>query len=363
MIIGIPTEIKQGENRVAMTPAGAHSVTGDGHTVMVQSGAGQGSGMTDAEYEAAGTELVDDAAQLWQRAELILKVKEPLAAEYEYLREDLCLFTYLHLASEPDLTRALVEAKTTALAYETVQTDDGKLPLLTPMSEVAGKLAVQIGAHYLAQHHGGRGVLLGGVPGVPPAEVVIIGCGTVGFNAAQVAMGMGAHVTILDIDHDRLRHLDEIMHGSIVTVYSNPYNVARSVAYADLLIGSVLIPGARAPNIVTEQMVKKMKSGAVIIDVAVDQGGCIETIEPTSHAQPTYVQHDVLHYAVPNMPAAVPRTATFALTNATLPYVRAIANLGLEQAMEQSSELAQGLNVAEGEIVYPAVAEAYRSTQ
>ncbi len=363
MIIGIPTEIKQGENRVAMTPAGAHSLTGDGHTVLVQSGAGRGSGMTDSEYEAAGAELVDTAAELWRRAELILKVKEPLAAEYEYLRGDLCLFTYLHLASEPDLTRALVEAKTTALAYETVQTDDGKLPLLTPMSEVAGKLAVQVGAHYLAQHQGGRGVLLGGVPGVPPAEVVIIGCGTVGFNAAQVAMGMGAHVTILDIDHDRLRHLDEVMHGSIVTVYSNSYNVARSVAYADLLIGSVLIPGARAPKIVTEQMVKKMKSRAVIIDVAVDQGGCIETIEPTSHAQPTYVKHGVLHYAVPNMPAAVPRTATFALTNATLPYVRAIANLGLEQAMEQSSELSQGLNVAEGEIVYPAVAEAYGSVR
>ena len=359
MIIGIPTEIKQGENRVAITPAGVHSLTSGGHTVTVQSGAGRGSGITDQEYVAAGAELVDSAAEVWQRAELILKVKEPLTEEYQYLREDLCLFTYLHLASAPDLTRALIQAKSTALGYETVQTDEGELPLLTPMSEVAGKLAVQVGGHYLAQHQGGRGVLLGGVPGVPPAEVVIIGCGTVGFNAAQVAMGMGAHVTILDINHDRLRHLAEIMHGSTATVYSNPYNIARSVAYADLLIGSVLIPGARAPKIVTEEMVKKMKSGAVIIDVAVDQGGCIATIEPTSHAQPTYVKYDVVHYAVPNMPAAVPRTSTFALTNATLPYVGAIANLGLDAAMQQYPELSRGLNVTAGEIVHPAVAEAY----
>ncbi len=359
MIIGVPTEIKQGENRVAITPAGTHQLVTEGHTVLLQSGAGQGSGMTDTEYQAAGAQLLDSAAEAWQRAEMILKVKEPLPAEYGYLREDLCLFTYLHLASDPELTEALLDSNITALGYETVQADDGSLPLLIPMSEVAGKLAVQIGAHYLAQHQGGRGVLLGGVPGVPPAEVVIVGCGTVGLNAAKTALGIGAQVTILDIDHDRFKYLDDIMHGTVVTVYSNPYNVARSTSYADLLIGSVLIPGALAPKIVTEQMVQNMKPGAVIIDVAVDQGGCVETIVPTSYAQPTYLKYDVVHYGVPNMPAAVPRTSTFALTNATLPHVRKIANRGLDQAISDDSALARGVNVAAGEISHPAVAAAF----
>ncbi len=359
MVVGVPTEIKQGESRVAITPAGAHQLGAEGREVLVQSGAGLASGISDADYRAAGAKMLASAAEVWQQAQLLLKVKEPLPSEYQYFREDLCLFTYLHLASCPELTQALLASKATAVAYETVQTDDGRLPLLVSMSEVAGKLAVQIGAHYLAQHQGGRGVLLGGVAGVPPAEVVIIGGGTVGLNAAQTAAGMGAAVTILDIDHDRLRYLDDIMHGNVITVYSNPHNIARSVSYADLLVGAVLVPGAVAPKVVTEQMVRSMKAGAVIIDVAVDQGGCVETIVPTSYAQPTYIKHGVVHYAVPNIPAAVPRTSTFALTNATLPYVRTIANLGLEEAAEQDPALARGINVADGHVRHPAVAETF----
>lgn len=360
MRIGVPTEIKDGENRVAITPAGVHLLThrDPPHTVLIERGAGLACGISDEQYAAAGGHMVG-VAEAWGEADLVVKVKEPLPEEHPRLRPGMVLFTYLHLAAERELTRALLSAGLTAVGYETVQTDDGRLPLLAPMSEVAGRLAPQIGAHCLTAHEGGRGVLLGGVPGVPPADVVIIGCGAAGFNAAKIALGMGAQVTIIDIDHDRLKHVDDIVGGRAITWYSTPYNIARAVRYADLLIGAVLIPGARAPGLVTEEMVAEMHAGAVIVDVSVDQGGCVETIRPTSHSAPTYVLHDVVHYAVPNIPAAVPRTATFALTNATLPYVAAIADLGLEQAAARDPAIARGINVAAGEIVHPAVREAF----
>ncbi len=358
MIIGVPKEIKDGEQRVALTPAGADALAREGHAILVGRGAGEGSGIEDAEYAASGATLVD-AQTAWQDADMVLKVKEPLPAEYQYLREGLLLFTYLHLASCQELTQQLLDQRVTGVAYETVESDDGHLPLLAPMSEIAGKLAAQIGAHCLESTWGGRGVLLGGVPGVAPADVVIIGCGAVGLNAAKIAMGMGAQVTILDIDHDRLKYLDDIMHGYVITRYSNPYVIAKCASFADLIIGAVLIPGARAPKLVTEEMVKGMKAGAAIVDVAVDQGGCIETVEPTSHSDPTYVKHGVVHYAVPNMPALVPRSSTFALTNATLPYVLRIAQQGLEAAVEEDAALARGINTREGRIVHPAVAEAF----
>ncbi|HEY3397351.1 MAG TPA: alanine dehydrogenase [Armatimonadota bacterium] len=359
MIVAVPREIKDGENRVALTPAGADALTRAGHSVLVETNAGGGSGFTDAEYAAAGVQIAPTAAATWQQAELVVKVKEPLPEEYGYLRPDLLLFTYLHLAGSRELTDALLASGATALGYETVQKGEN-LPLLMPMSEVAGKLATQIGAHCLQRDGGGRGVLLSGVPGVPPAEVVIIGCGTVGVNAAKVALGMGASVTILDVNHDRLRYLDDILQDRVVTVYSNAYNIARSSAYADLLIGAVLIPGARAPHAVTEEMVRGMKPGAVIVDVAIDQGGSIATSHPTSHSEPTYLLHNVLHYAVPNMPGLVPRTSTFALTNATLPYICFLAERGLDAALAADPALASGLNVRGGEITHPAVAEAFR---
>lgn len=359
MIIGVPREIKDGDNRVSLTPAGADALVRAGHTVLVEQTAGVGSGFGDAEYAEAGASLVTEAADLWACAELVVKVKEPLPAEYQYLRSDLLLFTYLHLAGAPELTRALLDSGVTALAYETVQRPDGSLPLLIPMSEVAGKLATQIGARCLEKPSGGRGVLISGVPGVPPAEVVILGCGAVGVNAAKVALGMGASVTILDVNHERLKYLDDILQNRVVTVYSNAYNLARAVGYADLFIGAVLIPGARAPHLVTEAMVKRMKPGSVIVDVAVDQGGCVETTRPTSHSAPTYVLHDVVHYAVPNMPALVPRTSTFALSNATLPYIARLAAANLDQVLSADPELARGLNVREGKIVHPVVAEAF----
>jgi len=359
MRIGVPTETKDGERRVAATPAGVDLLVkqSPGHEVMVQAGAGEGSAIADAEYEAAGARIVD-VDEAWS-ADMVIKVKEPLPEEYARLRPGLVLFTYLHLASSLELTRAVRDAGVTAVAYETVQTGDGSLPLLAPMSEVAGRLATQIGAHCLTAHEGGRGVLLGGVPGVPPADVVIIGCGAVGLNAATIALGMGAQVTIIDINHGRLKYLDDIVSGRAITWYSTPYNIARAVRYADLVIGAVLIPGARAPHLVTEEMVASMHKGAVVLDVAVDQGGCVETIRPTSHSEPTYTLHDVLHYAVPNIPSAVPRTATFALTNATLPYVVKIANMGLDAAMAQDASIAKGLNTRDGQITYPAVLEAF----
>lgn len=359
MLIGVPREIKDGENRVALTPAGAIALRHHSHRILLETNAGEGSGYSDDEYRNAGAEVAEDAAQVWEQAGLLLKVKEPLPPEFPYLRPDLVLFTYLHLASSESLTRALIDSGVTALGYETVQTESGTLPLLVPMSEVAGKMAVQIGSRYLECDFGGRGTLVGGVPGVPPAEVVIIGCGLVGINAAKVAMGLGAHVTILDINHERLRYLDDIMHGNVITVYSNPLTVARAAGYADLLVGAVLLPGARAPKLVSEQVVRGMKRGSVIVDVSVDQGGCVETIKPTSHSDPVYVLHGVIHYAVPNIPAAVPRTATQALTNATIPYVLDLADHGVDDAMKRNSALRQGLNVRGGKVVHPAVAAAF----
>ena len=359
MRIGVPTEIKDGENRVAITPAGVAALAGHGHQVLVERGAGANCGIGNREYQKAGARLVTAPQRLYAEADLILKVKEPLPPEYGLLREGQLLFTYLHLASSEDLTRALLARRVIAIGYETVQRDDGQLPLLVPMSEVAGRMAVQLGAYYLSAHAGGRGILCGGVPGVPPAEVVIVGCGVVGANAAKVAVGMGAHVTILDVNHDRLRYLDEIMHGNVITVYSNPFTLGRAAAYADLLIGAVLVPGARAPKLITRGMVRRMKQGAVIVDVAVDQGGCIETMRPTSHSEPTYLMHGVLHYGVTNIPAAVPRTSTHALTNATLPYALALADKGFERATGEDPALRRGVNLVAGRVAHPAVAEAF----
>jgi alanine dehydrogenase len=359
MIIGVPSEIKDGENRVAATPAGTHTLTRDGHEVIIQAGAGQGSGIDDHEYIDAGGELAGDAAEVFERAAMIMKVKEPLPEEYDLLRDGQILFTYLHLASSRELTEALMDAGVYGVAYETVQTEDGKLPLLRPMSEVAGKMATQVGAQSLEKHVDGRGVLMGGVTGVAPADVVIVGCGTVGSHAAQVAAGMGARVYCFDIDYDKLAEIDIVLGSAATTLYSNPYDLGRALTWADLVVGAVLIPGGRAPKIITEEMVKGMREGAVLVDVAIDQGGCIETMEATSHSKPTYTRHGVVHYAVPNIPAAVPRTSTFALTNNTLPYARKIANMGLDAAMDENPVLERGLNLSEGEIVHPAVREAF----
>ncbi len=358
MIVAVPREIKDGERRVALAAPGVDALVRAGHEVLVEAGAGGGSGIPDEEYREHGAQIVD-AATAWGAADMVVKVKEPLEEEYHYLRPGLVLFTYLHLASSRTLTETLLQREVTGIAYETVQTEDGRLPLLEPMSEVAGKLATQVGAHCLESPSHGRGILLGGVTGVPPAEVVIIGAGTVGQNAAHVALGLGAQVTLLDIDARRLRHMEEITRGHLITMFSNPYAVGRCARFADLLVGAVLVPGARAPRLVTEEMVRTMKRGAVIVDVAVDQGGCIETIHPTTHSDPIYVEHGVVHYAVPNMPALVPRTSTFALTSVTLPYVVRIADLGVEAACEQDPELGGGLNVMGGAIIHRAVAEAF----
>ncbi|GAV26533.1 alanine dehydrogenase [Carboxydothermus islandicus] len=358
MIIGVPKEIKNNENRVAITPAGVEALVAAGHKVVIENNAGLGSGITNEEYIKAGAEILPTAAEVFAAADMIMKVKEPLPPEYPLFKEGQILFTYLHLAPEPELTRALMEKKVVAIAYETIQLPNGSLPLLTPMSEVAGRMAVQIGARFLEKPQGGRGMLLGGVPGVPPAEVVIIGGGVVGTNAAKMAMGMGAHVTILDKSADRLRYLDDVFFGKITTMMSNSYNIAEAVKKADLLIGAVLIPGARAPKLVTEEMVKTMKPGSVIVDVAIDQGGCVETIDRvTTHQDPIYVKHGVVHYAVANMPGAVPRTSTFALTNVTLPYALDIANKGWERAVREDRALALGVNVLDGKVTYKAVAD------
>jgi len=359
MIIGVPKEIKEGENRVAMTPAGVRSLIEAGHRVLVERGAGEPSNLPDAEFQSAGAVLLAKAQEIFAQAEMVLKVKEPLASEVAMLRSGQVLFTYLHLASSRELFESLRARAVIAIGYETVQTANGALPLLTPMSEIAGRLAVQEGAYHLRAYNGGRGVLLGGVPGVPPADVVILGCGIVGINATKVAMGLGAHVTIIDVNHERLRYLDDIMHGNVITVYSTPFAIERSAHYADLLIGGVLIPGARAPRLVTREMIKGMKKGAVIVDVSVDQGGCIETVEPTTHSSPVRIIEGVVHYGVTNMPAAVPRTATHALTNATLPYVLAIANLGVEQAVKADPALARGVNLWRDKVVHEGVAEAF----
>jgi alanine dehydrogenase len=357
MRIGLPKEIKDGENRVGLTPGAVKSLIRRGHEVLVQTGAGTGSFLPDAEYEAAGAQIVATAADAWE-AEMVVKVKEPVAEEYGYLAAGKILFTYLHLAADEALTKALLASGITAIAYETVQTGEGKLPLLMPMSEVAGRMATQVGATYLERHHGGRGVLLGGVPGVAPANVVILGGGTVGTNAAKVALGMGAQVTVLDIHHERLQYLDDIFRMRLQTRTSNEYSIELAVFNADLVIGAVLIPGGRAPSLVTRKMLSSMRQGAVIVDVAVDQGGCVETIHPTTHSDPIYVVDGIVHYGVANMPGAVPRTSTFALVNQTMSYVLSIANDGLG-AVRKSPALLHGLNTHLGQLTHDAVAEAF----
>jgi alanine dehydrogenase len=357
MIVGVPREIKPGEQRVALTPAGARELAEAGHRVLIERDAGVGSGIRDDEYAAVGAELAP-VDEVWAKAELVLKVKEPVPPEYDRLRPGQTLFTYLHLAPAPELTEALRRARITGIAYETVERPDGSLPLLTPMSEVAGRLAVQEGAFYLGKAHGGRGILLSGVPGVPRGNVVILGAGTVGVNAAKTAGGLGADVSILDVNLDRLRAVDDLFAGQVVTLFSNRFNVGQAVQRADLLIGAVLMAGARAPVLVTEAMVGRMKEGAVIVDVAVDQGGCIATIHPTTLLEPVYRVGGVVHYGVANMPALVPRTSTFALTNATLPYALALATRGPTAAVRENPALAKGVNVCGGKIVHPRVAEA-----
>ncbi|MDI3535488.1 MAG: alanine dehydrogenase [Thermosediminibacterales bacterium] len=360
MIIGVPKEIKQQESRVAMTPAGVDALVADGHKVIIEKGAGEGAGFLDEAYASVGAELVNSAADVWENSEMIVKVKEPLPQEYKYFRKDLVIFTYLHLAPEPELTRALMEKKVVAIAYETVQKTDGSLPLLIPMSEIAGRMSVQVGATYLEKIQGGKGVLLDGVAGVPPASVVVLGAGTVGTSAVKRAVGIGARVTVVDINIERLRYLADIFRNEIETLYSNRFNIMEAVKNADLVVGSVLIPGAKAPKILTEDMVKSMKPGSVIVDVAIDQGGCVETIEhPRTHDNPVFVKHGVLHYAVANIPGVVPRTSTLALTNATLPYILKIANKGWKQAVIEDKALAKGVNVVKGKVTYAAVAEAH----
>jgi len=357
MIIGLPKEIKDNESRVGLTAGAVKTLVRRGHRVLVEAGAGLGSSITDEEYRAAGAEIVAEAATAWS-AQLVVKVKEPIEPEYRYLREELTLFTYLHLAADRKLTHQLLDKHVTAIAYETVQTENGRLPLLQPMSEVAGRMATQAGAYYLEKPQGGRGILMGGVPSVAPASVAILGGGVVGGNAAKIAIGMGASVTVLDINHDRLVYLEDIYHGRLSTRTSNEYNIEDVIHNADLVIGAVLIPGARAPHLVTRAMLSKMREGAVIVDVAVDQGGCIETTRPTTHSNPTYVVDGVVHYAVANMPGAVPRTSTFALNNQTMPFVLQLANEGLD-ALRKNKVLLSGLNTYQGQITHNGVASAF----
>jgi len=356
MKIGVPKEIKTLEFRVGMTPAGVRELVHDGHEVVVETNAGLGIGMSDADYESAGATVLGTAEEVFAAAELIIKVKEPQLNECALLREDQVLFTYLHLAADAEQTRALVESGTTAVAYETVTAEDGSLPLLTPMSEVAGRLSIQSGAYHLKKENGGRGVLLGGVPGVEPAKVIIIGGGVSGSNAADMAVGLGADVTILDRSLPRLREIDDIWGGRVRTVYSTKHEIDRLVVQADLVIGAVLVAGHAAPKLVTAQNVRDMHAGAVIVDISIDQGGCFETSRPTTHADPTYIVDDVVHYCVTNMPGAVPRTSTFALTNATLPFVKDLANYGWREAMIRDPHLANGLNVHAGHVNHEAVA-------
>jgi alanine dehydrogenase len=358
VIVGVPTEIKDHEYRVALTPHGAARLVQEGHQVLVQRGVGLGSGFADSGYVTAGARLVASAADVWSDADLVVKVKEPLGPELELLRQGLVLFTYLHLAAVPDLARVLLEKHVTAIAYETVELPSGELPLLTPMSEVAGRLAIQAGAHYLEKAQGGAGILLSGVPGVPPARVVILGAGVVGSNAATIALGMGARVTLLNRGLDSLRRLSQFLRGNLDTQALTPETVEAAVRDADLLVGAVLVPGGKAPVLVTRQMVRSMRRGSVIVDVSVDQGGCVETVRPTSHSDPVYVEEGVTHYCVPNMPGAVPRTSTQALCNATLPYIVSIARKGAMQALRQDPALAGGLNICCGRVTHPALAAA-----
>ncbi len=358
MIIGVPKEIKDNEYRVAATPGGVELLASTAHKVLVETGAGVGSGFTDEEYVRAGAVLVNHE-DAYRAADMVLKVKEPLPSEYGLFREGLLLFTYLHLAAEPELTKAMMEKKVTGIAYETVEMPDRSLPLLIPMSEVAGRMSIQIAAHYLEEPHGGRGKLLGGVPGVRPSDVVIVGAGTVGTNAAQIALGMGAHVTVIDRDLQRLRYLDQVLHGSLTTLSSNPRNIADAVSTADAVVGSVLIPGSKTPKLVTREMIRTMKPGSVVIDVAVDQGGCIETSHVTCHSDPTYLVDGVVHYAVANIPGAIPRTSTYALSNVTLPYAVRLAKLGFGEAVRRMPDLAKGVNTYRGKITHQGVADAF----
>ncbi|WP_156291501.1 alanine dehydrogenase [Oceanobacillus salinisoli] len=357
MIIGVPKEIKNNENRVALTPAGTTQFVNHGHQVLIEKDAGLGSGYTDDEYIRAGAIIENKASTVWNHSDMILKVKEPLKEEYQYFRENLILFTYLHLAAEPELAKRLVDSGITAIAYETVE-ENGKLPLLTPMSEIAGRMAAQIGAQYLEKTEGGKGILLSGVPGVPRGKVTIIGGGVVGTNAAKIATGLGGDVTVIDLNPNRLRELDDLFGSEINTLMSNPYNIERAVIESDLVIGSVLIPGRKAPKLVTEDMAKSMKPGSVIVDVAIDQGGNFETIDrPTTHDQPIHVKHQVVHYAVANIPGSVPRTATIALTNSTIPYALQIADKGLENAVNDQPSLQKGVNISKGKVINKIVAE------
>lgn len=359
MIIGVPKEIKDDEYRVSLVPGGVEALVEAGHTVLVEHGAGQGTGISDRDYQSHGAEILGSAREVYERAELIVKVKEPLPPEYDFLRRGQVLFTYFHFAANEGLTRAMVERGTVCIAYETIQLPDGTLPLLKPMSEVAGRMAIQEGAKYLERPMEGRGILLSGVPGVPPANIVIIGGGVVGMNAAKIAAGIGARVWILDINTERLRFLDDIMPKNVVTIYSDRVNLRRMLKEADLLIGAVLVPGDRAPVLVTREMLRLMKPGAVIVDVAVDQGGCIETTRPTTHRNPTYIVDGKVHYGVTNMPGAVAGTSTYALTNETLPYLRQLANLGWREALQANPALRAGLNIALGDVVLDHIAEQF----
>ncbi len=358
MKIGVPKEIKTREYRVGMTPAGVRQLTSRGHEVWVQRGAGLGSGISDELYVAAGARVVETAADAWA-ADMVVKVKEPLPAEFDHFREGQILYTYLHLAPEPELTRELMKKRVTAVAYETIELGDGSLPLLKPMSEVAGRMAVQVGATHLEKEHGGKGILLGGVPGTRRGRVVILGGGVVGKNAATIAVGMGAQVTVLDVRAETMAHLEDVFGGAIETLYSNPVNIEESCRRADLVVGAVLVPGAKAPRLVTEGLIGQMEKGTVVVDVAVDQGGCIETCRPTTHDNPTYEVHGVVHYCVANMPGAVSQTSTWALTNTTIRYAEAIARLGVVDAMKADPALAKGMNVYKGQVTYKGVAEAH----
>lgn len=359
MIIGVPKEIKPSENRVALTPAGAIEFIKRGHTVYVQSTAGAGSGFGDSEYIAAGATILPTIEEVYAIAEMIIKVKEPIQSEYELIKENQLVFTYFHFASSEPLTRAMIKSKAICLAYETVELPNRSLPLLVPMSEVAGRMSIQQGAKYLEKPLKGRGVLLGGVPGVEPGKVLILGGGIVGTQAARMAAGLGADVTIMDISLDRLRYLSEIMPANVKTIYSNEYNIRKMIPNVDLIVGAVLIPGAKAPNLITRDMLKDMKPGTVLVDVAVDQGGCIETCTPTTHDNPTFIIDDIVHYCVANMPGAVPFTSTIALTNATLPYALQLADKGWEKACADNKSLALGLNIVYGKVVYKGVADAF----
>lgn len=359
MKIGIPREIKANENRVSLRPAGAEVLVQDGHEVLIEKDAGIGSGFSNQQYEQAGARILDEAQAVWEAADLILKVKEPLPSEYPLLRAGQTIFTYFHFAASQELTQAVIDSGAVAIAYETVQEADGSLPLLLPMSEVAGRMAVQEGAKYLEKYFGGRGLLLSGVPGTPRADILIIGGGIVGINAAKIAAGFGANVTILDVNLDRLRYLDDVMPANVSTLYSDLHTIRDGIRRADVIIGAVLLPGKKAPRLIKRDDLKTMQEGAVIVDVAIDQGGCVETSHPTTHEDPTFVVEGVIHYCVANMPGAVPRTSTIALTNATFPYVRRLANRGWREAARKDAALKCGLNIVEGQVTYAGVAEAF----